>query len=535
MTVLDLEALQALPHLGWVHQPAPVTALPQLAQQLGLASLHIKRDDLLEHAHGGTKQRKLNYLLAQPAFAQASSWTSVGALGSGHLAALVAAGQALDKKVVCHVFDEAISPGVLDNLAYTASWAAQLVHHRSRLGVAVRAPALFVAQRHKGHQVVPMGGTCPPAMAGSVAAGLELERQVAAGALPKPDAVYVAWGTGGTAAGLALGLGAAGLRTTVRAVSVVERLFSPKMRAGMLIKGAAAFLAQAGLVPPAGTSPVPLEIVRGLVGRGYGYPSGPGEEARAMLLPHGVGLEAVYTAKAFAGLLRDARAGLLKGQHVVFWHTAAGRPPQPVDPQWQQKLSPALAAWARGDKVHGGRRRLLLGAGAGALVASVRLGGYGSAAVGTGPGVVLAGWERAVVAAAAAALVPGCDAAGVAAAVDRYVSALPRLLRLQIHGMLVLVEHGTWLDGSLRRFTRLDAVAQRGFVARLQDLGGLISQAGRGVRDLCLLGHYQRDVTWEKLGYGGPMVAQAPRPPLPEYAALLAPDGAMPKGARHDL
>ena len=54
------DALADIAQLGLITAPSPLTALPGLARQLGLASLTLKRDDLLPALGGGTKVRKLD-------------------------------------------------------------------------------------------------------------------------------------------------------------------------------------------------------------------------------------------------------------------------------------------------------------------------------------------------------------------------------------------------------------------------------------------------------------------------------------------
>lgn len=53
---------------------SPVAEAPELAARLGLGWLGVKRDDLLSAQHGGTKVRKLDYLLASEPFASAPRW-----------------------------------------------------------------------------------------------------------------------------------------------------------------------------------------------------------------------------------------------------------------------------------------------------------------------------------------------------------------------------------------------------------------------------------------------------------------------------
>jgi D-cysteine desulfhydrase len=110
-----LAELEAIPRLGWVAEPSAVTPLRELAQRLNVAYLGVKRDDLIGPLFGGTKVRKLDYLLATSRFADAPAWASMGAIGSGQLVATTAAAAELGKKLHAHMFLEPISAGVLDN------------------------------------------------------------------------------------------------------------------------------------------------------------------------------------------------------------------------------------------------------------------------------------------------------------------------------------------------------------------------------------------------------------------------------------
>ena len=60
---------------------------------------------------------------------------------------------------------------------------------------------------------LPAGGTLPLTVLAQAQAALEVAAQVRDGLLPAPDRCYVAHGTGGTPAGLALGFKLAGLPT----------------------------------------------------------------------------------------------------------------------------------------------------------------------------------------------------------------------------------------------------------------------------------------------------------------------------------
>ncbi|NOY91204.1 MAG: hypothetical protein GXP55_08335, partial [Deltaproteobacteria bacterium] len=158
--------LDALPRLGWVPEPTPVHALLELADELGLAWLGVKRDDLATPLHGGTKLRKLDFCLATPRLADAPRIVSVGAIGSGHLATLAGACAELDKRLHACSFWEPLSAGVLDNLATTVTGPTDLSYYRSAAGMALAHPLAVLGVER------PMGSSAVLAPGASDAAGV---------------------------------------------------------------------------------------------------------------------------------------------------------------------------------------------------------------------------------------------------------------------------------------------------------------------------------------------------------------------------
>lgn len=516
--------------MGWVAEPSPITHLPTLAKHLGLASLEVKRDDLLPGLHGGNKLRKLDVLLATAPFKDAPRIASLGAIGSGHLAACTAAATALGKELRAHMFNEPLSEGVLENLAFVASGPSTITFYGSRLEVGLRKPSLVLAPVVDGSPMIPPGGTLPAAVAGFARAGFELKAQIEAGLLQAPDVIYCALGTAGTAAGLALGLGMAGVRAEVRAVSTVERVFATAGTMRKVIAGAARWLKEQGVECDAKQA-LPVRIVRGQLGRGYGIPTAQSIAAIEVMRSEGVPGEPVYTGKAFAALLADA-AKHQAGQRVLFWNTLR-RGPLPHDVDWRTKLPPRLNHLL--DRATTptklGRRLFLLG-GAAALGACAAPRFMGYREVGW-TGAVLSSWEAQVVAAAATVMtgVPEVRGLVVAANVDRYLVPLPDKLKSEIHQLLALVEHGTTpLALFASRFTKLGSDAREAYLLSLGARGGLLAQAFRGLRDLVLLGTYQMEESWRALDYPGPWPpVNAPELVGAPYESFRAAPGALPK------
>ncbi|WP_437574269.1 pyridoxal-phosphate dependent enzyme [Sorangium sp. So ce887] len=333
--------IDRIPRLGWIGAPSPVAALPRLASALGLDFLGIKRDDLCEPLHGGMKMRKLDYVLAAPPLSTAAAWSAAGGIGSGNVAALAAAAERLGRRVHAHLFWTDPSRSVIDNLAFIASGPTSIRFYPSRLELALARPSLFLPLRARdgdGAAIVPLGATSALGMVGVVRAALELCAQVRAGELPEPERVYVPLGSGGTAAGLAAGLALGGLRSRVVAVAVVERLLASRFRLRALTAELRALLARKGVapLPPA----APIDLVHGYLGRGYGSPTPASLAACEALAAEGISLEPVYTGKAMAALMADARGRRLGP--VLFWQTARREPlPRPSD--FCERLPSALS------------------------------------------------------------------------------------------------------------------------------------------------------------------------------------------------
>lgn len=529
MSELDAQALDPIPRLGWVVASSPLEDAPGVAASCGLASLRVKRDDLLPPLLGGGKPRKLDFLLAREPFASAPRWAAAGAIGSGALVALCAAARELGRALDAHLFWTAPSDGVLDNLAFTATHAASLTFHASRAELALARPSLLVGGTSRGARVIPPGATTPVGTLGFVRAGLELAAQLREADAPAPTRVYLPLGSGGSAAGLAVGLALAACDVEVVAVAVVERALASRRRLDGLVADVLAELGRWGIAPPPRAPRLALDHRH--AGRGYAVPTAAGLAACAVFREAGVGVEPIYGGKAAAAMLDDARAGRV--ERAIFWHTAR-RGPLPHADDWRSRLPAALRRRLDEPSWHriAARRRLLVGLGAVAAGVTVaRLTGYDTDGW---RGEVLSGVEAAIVTAAAAALLDGAteqEVRRVARGVDAYLVGMSPRAQAEVHALLALVEHGTALGGSVRRFSSLGPRERDEFVTSLARRGGLLRDAARGLEDLCTLGLYQQPSSWAALGYAGPMVAPGRRGGWPAYEAQRAPAGALPKAA----
>lgn len=293
--------------------PTPLEPQPALARALGLQALWLKREDLA----GGNKVRGLEFLFAHAA--PRSVFVTAGGSGSSHCLTTARCARAQGFRTAIALFKQPMTEA---SRAVGAAIMAE-AHFVTRASGIVTLPwavaRTWLAARRIGDgkpHWIPGGGADPRAVLGHLLATLELATQL--DAPPPPDAIVVPLGTGGTAAGIALGVAVLGWSTRILAVRVAPRIVANRWRTLRLARRAAALLERAGVVRVARAS-IRVEVVHAL-GKGYGHPTAEGERARRLALTHGLRLESTYGAKAFSVFLRRADVNV---HRAVFWNTFA--------------------------------------------------------------------------------------------------------------------------------------------------------------------------------------------------------------------
>ncbi|HEV8305945.1 MAG TPA: pyridoxal-phosphate dependent enzyme [Gemmatimonadales bacterium] len=290
--------------------PTPLEAAPGLARAARVDALWLKREDRA----GGNKVRGLEFLLAGAA--AGTVFVTVGGTGSTHCLATARQARALGYRTALAQFPQPATDAGGAVAAATAAAADLVIRAGSGVGLPVAlARAWFGARRLGAPRWIPGGGAHPRAVVGHLLAALELATQLDA----PPDGIVLPLGTGGTAAGIALGVACLGWPTRVIAVRVAPRLVANRWRISRLARGAARLLETRDAQLRTPHSALRFDVVDGL-GAGYGHPSPAGERARALAADHGLTLDPTYGAKAFAVLVERAAGNL---QRVVFWHTFA--------------------------------------------------------------------------------------------------------------------------------------------------------------------------------------------------------------------
>jgi D-cysteine desulfhydrase len=297
-----VNAFEVLPRVPIGRWPTPVRRLERTSEALGV-EVWAKLEEACG-AWGGNKVRKLEYILAHARSKDAKRLVTYGAGTSSWAAALVLHGSEMGFEVALGLGGDIpeANQALYDKLGVR-------VHQASSYSLTpVAAARAVLANAGRGTMRLAAGGSDRRGDLGSMSAGTEIADTIADGSLPRPARVYVAAGTSGTAAGIAVGLGVAGLSIPVVAVRVTPLPLGTgpivRYHSGSLMR----FLKSGGAVDAD-------EKVSPIVGEsrffppGYGTANEASKEAIEIGRADGVELDPTYAAKAFAALIADARAG----------------------------------------------------------------------------------------------------------------------------------------------------------------------------------------------------------------------------------
>lgn len=287
-------ALAALPRASFGSFPTPVDRVPSADGR----EILLKRDDHSGDAVGGNKLRGLEWELGD--VRPGDHIVTVGARGSTHALSTALLAPLVGATVTVVRWDQENNP------------ASAIVDRRLRESARVvdarLVPAAYVvaaALRVRGMRWVPAGGLTTRAMLGHVNAGLELAEQVERGESPRPDRIFVPLGTGGTAAGIILGLRIANADIPVTAVRVVPAVVARRGRLLRLSSRVAALIQRltGSTVPRPRPDDVTVEhrYFGGAYGRALPQPASAIELAARTL---GVRLDDTYSRKAFVAAER---------------------------------------------------------------------------------------------------------------------------------------------------------------------------------------------------------------------------------------
>lgn len=322
-----------LPRTSLATLPTPLLPAPRLSEAVGV-DVWIKRDDLTGLLLGGNKARKLEFLCGEAQAQGADTLVTGGGGGSNHvqLTAAAAARLGLGCVVICYGSPPAPEPL---GLRLTRRLGATVVFTGSpeRASVDARLEEVAAKLSADGRRpyVIPRGGASATGAVGYALAAVELTEQLATVGLGAAT-LLLSTGSCGTQAGLVAGasfsrgdmpptagpghqesadppLRVVGVPVSRPPEECVERI-------ARLATGCAGRLGSDRVF-----SPGDVHLLGGYLGSGYGTASPEGDEAAELALrTEGLVLDPVFTAKAMAALVAEARAGSFT-RPVVFLHT----------------------------------------------------------------------------------------------------------------------------------------------------------------------------------------------------------------------
>lgn len=317
-----------LPYVPLGTWPTPLTSAPTLAEAIGVKELWVKRDDLSAPVYGGNKVRKLEFLLAAARNQGCTAVLTYGGLGSNHALATSLYCRQLGLNCGVVLTPEPLTDAVRDTLRYHVMLGTRITVAQGYADVATAGARLRAEMSGEACYEIPFGGSSAPGVLGFVNAAFELADQISTGAMPAPDSVYLACGTAGSAAGLALGLQLAGLQTAIEAVQVTPMSLKPDEAIARLFHQSELLMhsLQPDIVLPANAF-AHMRLRADQLGAGYARPTAAAKAAQSLVqaelqLPVSI----TYTAKALAALIADAQSGDLQHRRVLFWNTYNSHP-----------------------------------------------------------------------------------------------------------------------------------------------------------------------------------------------------------------
>jgi D-cysteine desulfhydrase len=302
--------------------PTPIERLERWPRAASGVQLFIKRDDLTGSDSGGNKLRKLEFALAEAQAAHINVILTCGGAQSNHCRATAIAAARLGMRCVLLLRTPDGEPAdPRGNLQVAKLVGAEIVWTDPH-GYRERQQLLHQLAREEtsaGNRpyVIPEGASNAIGALGYARAWQEIQLQARDRQLSF-DAVIHPCGSGGTTAGLAIGMQLFGGHTRLIGVAVCDSRHYFQQRINEIVAEARE---RFDLVMP--DARATIELLDQYTGGGYGVAPTEALRTAALLAKQsGVLLDPVYGAKAFHGFCKEIDAGKFPaGARVLYVHT----------------------------------------------------------------------------------------------------------------------------------------------------------------------------------------------------------------------
>jgi D-cysteine desulfhydrase len=302
--------------------PTPVHLLDSLSAETG-AEIWVKRDDRSGEHYGGNHLRKLEFILAAAQAADKRRVLTYSCLGSNYAVAMALYGRKLGLTIDVVQSYKLPTLALRRNLLLTQHYGASIYYAPRFAGAGVRIASLALRGLRQDRTLpyfTHAGASTAVGTLGFVAAGLELAAQIESEDCAMPDRIFVTVSSCGTAAGLLVGLGLAGMSIPIIGVRVVDGWMANQAHVMGLARGASRLVQRRMSLDSPVTLP-PFTLIHDYFGGGYGAASTQSKAAVAAASRDGLTLENTYTGKTFAAVLDWANTPENRGKRALFWNT----------------------------------------------------------------------------------------------------------------------------------------------------------------------------------------------------------------------
>jgi len=317
------DSFDEIPRLKLTNLPTACNKLENVTKLLGGPDLYIKRDDVMELAHGGNKTRKLEYGLAEALNNDAKAVVTQGGLQSNHVRQTCSG--AAKVGLECHVILSNPVPEMEEELKGSGNYLMdQLMGAHIYLAEDGRGPVVEkvlsdLTAAGKNPYNIPAGASNGIGSLGYVNAARELITQWDEMGI-SPSHVFTATGSCGTQAGLLMGLRYFG-NTTTQIVGI--SVSAPGARLEDRTREVLGMISEVAAIPREVVPDGDVYVNDEYIGAGYGRPTDAGVAAmRTLAGNEGIILDPIYTGKCMSGMLDMLSKGALdNASDVVFIHT----------------------------------------------------------------------------------------------------------------------------------------------------------------------------------------------------------------------
>lgn len=300
--------------------PTPLERLENLSKKYPDYNLFIKRDDNSGLASGGNKVRKLQYFIYDALKKGCDTIITAGAQQSNHCRQTAAA--CAKAELNCHLLLGGNKPEKYNGNLLLSHLLGANIHFTgdNRKGEDIETLKHELESNGKKVYVVPYGGSNLLGAYGFVDAVKELKEQLTEMNL-KIDYIFFASSSGGTQAGLKLGIDLFGLDIKLMPISIDKLGYGAKTLdeavLDLLIEG------QKVLGIEKDYTIDDTKLIRAYDSEGYGVVTSNERFAiKELAQNEGVLLDPVYSGRAFYGMLDHLENKKIeKGANILFWHT----------------------------------------------------------------------------------------------------------------------------------------------------------------------------------------------------------------------